>query len=134
MDNLALGVDDIERARLLSMGEEEAREHILANVEEISDNISHETVDSAGQMIKVMIAKELASVADLKKHMAKKRISTANAAIINGRIRKSRLHAGSDSHTVTGESAGNIDAISKESISDGGTVRKSKGKGAFRKD
>ena len=127
LDNLALGVDDIERARLLSMSEEEHREHILANVDEISDNISHETVDSKGQMIKVMIARELASLADLKHHMSKKRVTTANAAIINGRIGKKKYVAGDDSHTVTGESVGNIDAISKESISEGGTVRKSKG-------
>lgn len=72
-DHLVLGLEDIERQALLDKGQVLIEFPMPDDSEiQISDAISHETVDSQGQLIKVMIKKELANMVDLKKHMEKK--------------------------------------------------------------
>lgn len=44
----------------------------------VSDMVSHETVDSQGQLVKIKIQRDLASMVDIIKHKAAKRLRARN--------------------------------------------------------
>ena len=72
VDHLVMGVEDIERQLLLEPEHVPIKESFPIPDDseiQISDCVSHETVDSRGEKIKVMIKKELASLIDIQKHM-----------------------------------------------------------------
>ena len=131
-EHLVLNQEDIERQHLLFEQVQNAirdRFPIPDDSEvDISDCVSHETVDSKGELIKVMIKKELASIVDIQKHMAKKRVGTAAAARFLGKIRRA-IRQDSDERTITDASGNKVNqSILEERFgrSDASTVNQKK--------
>ena len=121
-----LGVDLERHPLMLDVRKDEEVVPLVTESDvSVSDMISHETVDSRGQLKRIKISKELASAVDIMKHKMLKRATMKNRDI---RARVETLHD-SQITSKAGSKRGSLLQESADSLSAGGTWhRKSLGK------